>query len=171
MKSILGLDSEQFTGTLWEWTRNGQKIAVLIVAFLSGAFSSSAQLPGIGEVVKNGEVQIEYLDQNRVVQSGTNGAWFTRTSEIDVAMLYHVEIHEVSSGELVMSGSYSDASLTTEEGLFRYFFAVGTPESEGHYQSGMKTGEWKRWEFTGIAKLDRLYPVSCSSYSEYASKN
>ncbi len=160
---------EKQTISFWEWTRKQQKNALAVVALFTITLSSFAQLPGIHYTEQNSEVQ--YLDVNHMVLENASGASFTRTVKLGDSQLHHVEIYLVATGVLVLSGSYSDASLTTEEGLFTYYFANGTKESEGHYQQGMKIGDWKRWDFTGMSKPDRLYPASVSSYPQYASNN
>ena len=148
MKSTLICDAIQFTGAFWDWSRAQRKYAMTIATLLVCALPSFAQ--------------VQYLDKNRDVQANADGAWFKSTSEMDEAKVYHVEVCLISSDEVVMTGMYSDASLTTEEGYFEYYFANGTQESKGLYVDGAKYGDWKRWDWEGMEKADRYYPRATS---------
>lgn len=57
-----------------------------------------------------------------------------------------------------MQGRYTHPNLKVEDGHFVYFFANGLKESEGYYSQGSKTGIWKRWDWEGQVKPDRVYP-------------
>ncbi|HEY8404128.1 MAG TPA: TonB family protein [Flavobacteriales bacterium] len=101
--------------------------------------------------------QSQYLDASFNVISSANGAKYIREVEMVNDTLYNVVL-KYMTGDVMMIGSYSDAKLETENGQFKYFYANGNPESEGHFKNGNKVGTWKRWSFDGTRKPDRYYP-------------
>ena len=62
------------------------------------------------------------------------------------------------NGLLKMLGQYQDEKLSVETGHFEFYFANGVKESEGMYSSGFKIGTWKRWDYEGNPRPDRVYP-------------
>ena len=128
-------------------------LGAIVAMSLSSLNTTSAQLPGT-----------HYLDRDREHQIGLRNARFLQSYQIDSAEVYQVNIKVIESGALVMTGAYTDSTLTTEQGYFHYFFANGSPESEGQFSNGIKTGIWKRWNFVGDAKTDRIYPPSTIIY-------
>jgi hypothetical protein len=65
---------------------------------------------------------------------------------------------------LKIEGQYIERNAKyIEDGYFKYFFPNGSVESEGEYQSGVKIGYWKRFDFQGNRKTDRYYPPSSAS--------
>ncbi len=65
---------------------------------------------------------------------------------------------------LKIEGQYIERNAKyIEDGYFKYFFPDGRVESEGQYQSGVKIGHWKRFDFAGNPKPDRYYPPSSAS--------
>jgi TonB family protein len=62
-------------------------------------------------------------------------------------------------GNLRMTGTYADETLTAEHGKFTYYYHSGLKESEGHFKNSFKTGMWKRWDWEGNIRPDRFYPV------------
>ncbi|MDZ4823138.1 MAG: hypothetical protein SH856_06740 [Flavobacteriales bacterium] len=112
-------------------------------------------------------VEIAYLDKDYIVLEGTEGACYKCTIQADPANLYHLEIYDFWGGHLVMSGSYSDAMLENEEGLFQYFFTNGIKKAEGQYSNGMKIGDWKRWDWWGVPKVDYSYPTYAGTYASH----
>jgi antitoxin component YwqK of YwqJK toxin-antitoxin module len=103
---------------------------------------------------------MHYLNCARENQIGLLNACFVQSYQMDSAQMYQVNIILIASGALVMIGAYTDSTLTNEDGYFYYFFGNGNPESEGQFSNGAKTGVWKRWDFIGASKADRLYPAA-----------
>jgi TonB family protein len=68
-----------------------------------------------------------------------------------------VRVHYID-GTLKMEGNYRDANLQVPNGMFTYYYRNGQIESQGEYFEGRKCGVWKRWNWDGSAKADRLYP-------------
>lgn len=101
--------------------------------------------------------QVQYLDTYFNVIPNSTTAKYTREIKVINDSTYHVVTNYIS-GEMMMSGTYSDAKLNTPNGDFKYFYANGVQESEGRYNNGLKVGSWKRWSFDGIKKPDRYYP-------------
>jgi TonB family protein len=100
---------------------------------------------------------VQFLDQNLNPVSQKEGASFSRTSALQEDSSAYVEVHYLSGG-LRMQGRYARPDLKVEDGHFAYFFANGIKESEGYYSQGQKTGIWKRWDWEGNVKADRVYP-------------
>lgn len=120
-----------------------------ILAFSLGLFLTTNMTAQTGDV--------EYLDHFREMQVSAVGASYIRTNHVNLDKQYVVQISSVLSGNLIMSGTYSDSELTVEEGVFHYYFANGEQESIGNYEDGVKKGNWKRWDWLGVRKPDRIY--------------
>jgi hypothetical protein len=118
----------------------------------------SNALPAISQTSKHEEPVTQFLDKYREVQSEPLNAWYTSSAVLNENGLYDVNVYTLG-GELVMSGQYTDASLTIQDGLFKYYYANGMKESEGMYSQGTKVGPWKRWDMNGNQKPDRIYPT------------
>jgi TonB family protein len=118
------------------------RLSLLLCAFAFASFVSRGQS--------------EYLDGSFNVVSSTNTAKYIREVQMVNDTLYKVTL-KYMTGETMMTGSYSDAKLETENGPFKYFYANGNPESEGRFKNGNKVGTWKRWSFDGTKKPDRFY--------------
>lgn len=103
-----------------------------------------------------GQVKTDFLDQHMNLVAEADEAVYTRTTVLQPDGLWHVEI-KFANNVIKMRGSYSDLSLQTEEGLFQFFYANGIQESEGYFKQGIKVGVWKRWDWDGNSKTDRIY--------------
>lgn len=68
-------------------------------------------------------------------------------------------------GKTKMTGNYFDNSLKLEHGKFEYFYRNSKTESVGEYCLGKKCGIWKRFNYDGSPKADRVYP-DASTFSE-----
>ncbi len=98
----------------------------------------------------------QMLDAQLNITKTKATAKYTRTITKVNESLFEVKIN-FQTGELMMTGTYLDESLTIAEGEFVYFFANGTKESQGLYASGQRVGSWQRWNFDGAQKADRYY--------------
>ncbi len=104
------------------------------------------------------QTKSEYLDSQMKVVTDIAKARYSREVTLNnVDSTYSVVVKYVT-GEMMMEGSYSDKFLDTEHGDFKYFYANGNPESQGRFKEGYKVGLWKRWNFDGVPKIDRVYP-------------
>lgn len=98
----------------------------------------------------------QLLDAQLNVTNNKAAAKYTRTITKVSETLYQAQIN-FQTGELMMTGTYLDASLTIPQGEFVYFFANGIKESQGMYEAGQRVGAWQRWNFDGVQKPDRYY--------------
>lgn len=105
---------------------------------------------------------VEFLDRNFNVVAHSSGASYSRSSVLQEDSSVYVEIHYLRGG-LRMQGRYTNNTLQTEDGHFVYYFANGLKESEGYFTQGQKTGIWKRWDWEGHVKPDRVYPQFLAS--------
>jgi len=96
-----------------------------------------------------------------------NSSYEVTTSEVDASYYRTVDflpgggarvIVYYLQGKVKMEGSYFDNSLKTEHGKFLYFYRNGQSESEGEFNLGKKCGIWKRFNYDGSARADRVYP-------------
>jgi len=108
---------------------------------------------------------VEYLDQNMEPIVATSDAALKRIIVLQEDSSVLVEVTFLRGG-LKMKGRYSSPLMTLEDGHFTYYFANGLKESEGYFTKGEKSGIWKRWDWEGKAKPDRVYPMSVSKSSE-----
>ena len=97
----------------------------------------------------------QLLDAQMNVTKNKAAAKFTR-SITKVNESFEVKVN-FQTGELMMTGTYMDESLSIAQGEFVYFFANGIKESQGLYESGIRVGAWQRWNFDGAQKPDRYY--------------
>ena len=103
------------------------------------------------------QVRSEFLDAQMALTEAGSPYSYVREVVLSDAEEWIVLV-KYKSGTPQMQGTYSDERLVTEQGFFRYYFANGKPESEGNYDHGVKVGTWKRWDWEGVAKADRIYP-------------
>lgn len=101
--------------------------------------------------------QTQYLDAYFNTVSSANVAKYTRDVTVNNDSTYQVVMKYVT-GEIMMTGTFSDSNLEIQNGNFKYFYANGNAESEGRFKQGVKVGTWKRWSFDGSKKPDRYYP-------------
>jgi hypothetical protein len=106
----------------------------------------------------------QLLDAQLNVTKNKTAAKYTRTITKVTESLFEVKIN-FQTGELMMTGTYLDESLTIAEGEFVYFFANGIKESQGLYASGQRVGSWQRWNFDGAQKPDRYYQEATAMVS------
>ena len=69
---------------------------------------------------------------------------------------YHVKAYFLT-GELKMEGTFTDKDLELKEGQFTYYYQNGQVESAGEYREGAKFGLWKRFDFEGNEKPEKIY--------------
>lgn len=100
--------------------------------------------------------QRQFLDEAMAMVSTEADAEYYREVTPDFEH-YHVRVFFMD-GKLRMTGTYADEELQIKDGLFTYYYEVGRKESQGHYREGFKTGSWKRWDWEGNPKADRIYP-------------
>ena len=121
--------------------------------------SLSALLALCSLTLATAQMRTEMLDSQFKVLSAesANLVKYVRevTPEADGSFLVKVNF---KTGEMMMTGRYLDDELQIEDGLFTFFYANGTTESTGRYRNGNKVGAWKRWNYDGRSKPDRLYP-------------
>jgi hypothetical protein len=106
----------------------------------------------------------QLLDAQLNVTKNKTADKYTRTITKVTESLFEVKIN-FQTGELMMTGTYLDESLTIAEGEFVYFFANGIKESQGLYASGQRVGSWQRWNFDGAQKPDRYYQEATAMVS------
>lgn len=97
-----------------------------------------------------------YLDAYMQVTNKKKLASYYCTLEEKTEDGFHYKAYFLS-GELKMDGWYSDEEMTTEHGLFTYFYASGQIESVGEYSQGVKAGVWKRFDKYGKEKPEKVY--------------
>jgi hypothetical protein len=68
-----------------------------------------------------------------------------------------VRVYSSEGGVLMMTGEFSDETLTEADGLFTFYHPNGQVESTGQFHHGAKTGVWKRFTPQGKALSDRVY--------------
>lgn len=100
---------------------------------------------------------VQFLDKNFVPVEHPDGASYSRTAILQEDSSVYVEVHYLRGG-LRMQGRYKHPNMRVEHGYFAYYFANGLKESEGYFTEGQKTGIWKRWDWEGNVKADRVYP-------------
>jgi TonB family protein len=110
----------------------------------------------------------QYLDPQLNVTLNESAAKFIRTIIHVNDTVYNVNIH-FKTGEIMMTGAYRDAELNIENGDFTYYYANGIVESQGKYRGGNKVGIWKRWNYDGQQKPDRIYQDEDFEYNNRAS--
>lgn len=96
------------------------------------------------------------LDASMNVVDDSSIAKYTRTCQFKDEV-YHVLVAHMDKSPK-FTGRYMDANLETGDGEFSYYFQNGQKESQGEFVNGVKSGVWKRWDWTGTAKTDRYYP-------------
>ena len=69
--------------------------------------------------------------------------------------LWHTSISYIYKPYRIMTGSYSDKTLSTAEGLFTYFLR-DTMIMQGNYHDGQQDGIWKKWTTGGLI-TDSVY--------------
>ncbi len=104
------------------------------------------------------QTRLEYLDAQMKVVSDATLAKYSRDVTLLVADSTYTVVVKYITGEMMMEGVYLDKFLDLEHGDFKYFYANGNPESQGRFKEGYKVGLWKRWNFDGVPKPDRVYP-------------
>ena len=111
-----------------------------------------------------------WLDEDMAVVTKNDAVYF-RTAVLDKG-LFSVEVFYLN-GNIRMRGHFEDNELTTETGLFSYYFFNGVKESEGHFTHGSKTGLWNRWDWEGNPKAERVYPDETADQiaSRYTTKS
>lgn len=80
--------------------------------------------------------------------------------------LYMGRIHDLD-GRLKAEASYRDADLQVLHGPATYYYADGRVESSGHYESGLKTGVWKRNDQWGRPLAEKIYDHKALANIEY----
>lgn len=81
-----------------------------------------------------------YLDKKEKITAKESATFFRITS--NEGDLYRSEVYYLSSGNLHAVLNYTDKELTTLEGRAKYFYADGTPDSEGTYKDNKREGTW-----------------------------
>jgi TonB family protein len=122
----------------------------LLAGLLLTHYTSRAELEKIETV---------YLDGKRQVVATASAATHQRDLFHDTDKgTYYVQVVSLKQNmDTLFWGNYNDRLLTTEHGLFKYFYFNGRPESEGEFKMGIKVGTWKRWNFDGTERPDRFY--------------
>lgn len=122
----------------------------LLAGLLLTHYTSRAELQKLETV---------YLDGKRQVLDNATGATHARDLYLNTDNnTYFVQVVSVKqNSDTLYWGNYHDRLLTTEHGLFKYFYFNGRPESEGEFKMGTKVGTWKRWNFDGTERPDRFY--------------
>jgi len=103
------------------------------------------------------QAQTQFLDAYFNILPVADKAKYTREVSVSQDSSYKVVIRYIT-GEVMMTGAFSDQKLQVQNGDFTYYYANGNLESQGRYKSGLKVGTWKRWSFDGSKKPDRYYP-------------
>jgi TonB family protein len=106
----------------------------------------------------NAQTRSEFLDAQMRVVATAQAAKYSRDVTLVLPDSSYSVVVKFITGELMMEGVYSDKALDTEHGDFKYYYANGNPESQGRFKEGYKVGLWKRWNFDGVPKPDRVYP-------------
>ncbi|MFN0031163.1 MAG: TonB family protein [Flavobacteriales bacterium] len=104
------------------------------------------------------QTRTEFIDaQMKVVPTAETAKYSREVTLLLPDSTYSVTM-KLITGEMFMEGFYLDKALEIEHGDFKYFYGNGNPESQGRFKEGYKVGLWKRWNFDGVPKPDRLYP-------------
>jgi TonB family protein len=98
----------------------------------------------------------QFLDPQLNLTLSEEKAKFVRTITPLNDTTFQVQI-VYKTGETMMTGSFRDKNLIVENGDFVFYYASGGKESQGKYKNGQKVGIWKRWNFDGQEKPDRIY--------------
>ena len=98
----------------------------------------------------------QYLDPQLNQVLSLEKAKFIRTISQSNDTTFQVKI-VYKTGETMMTGTFRDKNLLVENGDFVYYYASGGIESKGKYKNGQKVGVWKRWNYDGLEKPDRIY--------------
>jgi antitoxin component YwqK of YwqJK toxin-antitoxin module len=53
--------------------------------------------------------------------------------------------YDIEKKQVIMSGHYTDSTLTIKDGLFQYYNKEGLMESVGHYRNNQREGWWAYW--------------------------
>lgn len=130
-----------------------QRILFLVVVIFFASAESFAQ-----------SSEREYLSSTYEPVSHDSMAQYYRTIVSEGNGDKTVRMYYIS-GKLKMQGTYADKDLSVEDGQFSYYYRNGQIESEGYFCKGQKCGIWKRWEWNGQAKADRVYPDPQSIYN------
>jgi antitoxin component YwqK of YwqJK toxin-antitoxin module len=103
------------------------KKLLLFSVFIAGCCSSFAQ-------------DTVYLDKTEKITTKETATFYRiTTNEGD---LYRSEVYYLPSRNLYAVLNYADNELKTLEGTAKYFYADGTPDSEGSYKSNKRNGTW-----------------------------
>jgi len=96
-----------------------------------------------------------------------NSSYEVTTSEVDASYYRTVDflpgggarvIVYYLQGKVKMEGSYFDNSLKTEHGKFLIFTGTDSQNLKENSNLGKKCGIWKRFNYDGSARADRVYP-------------
>lgn len=93
-----------------------------------------------------------------VTPSEVNAAYY-RTVDYKAGGGARVVVYYLD-GKVKMEGRYFDNELRIEHGKFLYYYRNNQIESEGEYCLGKKCGIWKRYNYDGSPRADRVYPDS-----------
>lgn len=96
-----------------------------------------------------------YLNEVLEPSSKAKAAYYKEPAGSD-GDLYIGRIYSMD-GVLKAEGHYADATLNVEQGLFTFYFADGKVESTGLYESGKKSGVWKRYDRWGQELAEKVY--------------
>lgn len=88
-----------------------------------------------------------YLDKKRQI-TARESAEFIRITTED-ADTYRCVVSYANTGSPYSITSYKDKELTTLEGKAEFFYADGTPDSEGGYKNNKREGTWTFYFPTG----------------------
>lgn len=105
-----------------------------------------------------------FMNSSYEVTPSETGASYYRTVDYKKNGGARVTVYFMD-GQTKMTGNYFDNSLKLEHGKFEYFYRNGRTESVGEYCLGKKCGIWKRYNYDGSPKADRVYP-DASTFTE-----
>jgi len=72
--------------------------------------------------------------------------------QFDAIIYTYTNKHKIADGRYAI---YNDRYL--ENGSFTFYYQDGAKESAGEYQKGVRTGNWKRYNYDGSEKTPRFY--------------
>jgi antitoxin component YwqK of YwqJK toxin-antitoxin module len=88
--------------------------------------------------------------------------------------LIKVTMHVIETGQLLMSGTFTDTTLSTREGFFEFFMEDGRKQSAGYFKNNLAEGNWALFDyFIGKVSMDSVYyeagkNIARIHYSYYA---
>lgn len=109
-----------------------------------------------------------YLDKKERLTTKENALFYSViTTKND---LYRSEVHYLSTGNLYHIVNYSDKKLTLLEGEAQFFYANGSPDSEGNYKNNKRDGTWAFYFPSGKVSGKVYFRNGKVATSEYLEK-